>query len=78
MNLEEKIEALHEVAEIIEGEIRDDYSGRGMYGQKCYGIDCYNPIECVEQAAIHGITGANYDQMGRQYIVYWPSIRGYE
>lgn len=68
MNLEEQIEALN-------SEIRDDYSGRGMYGRNCYGIECNDPISCVEQAATQGITGANYDQMGLQYIVYWPRIR---
>lgn len=75
MNLEEQIEALNEVADIIGGEIRDDYSGRGMYGRHCYGIDCDDPVSCIEQAATQGITGANYDQMGLQYIVYWPRIR---
>ncbi len=75
MNLEEQIEALNEVADMIGGEIRDDYSGRGMYGARCYGIECDEPIRCVEQAAMQGIAGANYDQMGLQYIVYWPRIR---
>lgn len=75
MDLEEQIEALNEVADIIGGEIRTDYSGRGMYGARCYGIECDDPIRCVEQAAMNGIIGANYDQMGLQYIVYWPRIR---
>lgn len=75
MNFEEQIEALNEVADIVGGEIRDDYSGRGMYGQRCYGIECDEPLACIEQAAMQGISGANYDQMGLQYIVYWPRIR---
>ena len=75
MNLEEQIEALNEVADIVGGEIRDDYSGRGMYGARCYGIECDEIVPCIEKAAMNGITGANYDQMGLQYIVYWPIIR---
>ena len=75
MNLEEQIEILNEVADIVGGEIYKGYSGRGMYGTRCYGIECDEPIPCIEQAATQGITGANYDQMGLQYIVYWPSIR---
>lgn len=78
MNFEEQIEALNEVADIVGGEIRDDYSGRGMYGQRCYGIECEEPLVCIEQAAMQGISGANYDQMGLQYIVYWPRIRNLE
>ena len=74
MNLEEQIEALNEVADIIGGEIRDDYSGRGMYGRRCYGIECVDPVPCIEHAASQGVMGANYDQMGLQYIVYWPRI----
>ncbi|MGB0743363.1 MAG: hypothetical protein ACPGSB_02450 [Opitutales bacterium] len=35
----------------------------------------HDPISCVETVAMQGITGANYDQMGLDYIVYWPSIR---
>jgi len=75
MNLEEQIETLHEVADRIGGEVRSDYSGRGMYGRRCYGIECSEPLHCIEQAAAQGITGANYDQMGLDYIVYWPRIR---
>jgi hypothetical protein len=32
------------------------------------------PIPCIENAAENGIKGAVYDQMGLQYIVYWPNI----
>ena len=40
MNSDEYIEKLNEVAESIGGEIRSGYSGRGMYGARCYGIEC--------------------------------------
>lgn len=78
MDLEEKIEILHEVADEIGGDLWDNYSGRYMYGLKCYGIVCDEPVRCIEHAAVHGITGASYDNMGLQYIVYWPRIRPVE
>lgn len=75
MDLEEMIDALGDVANEVGGELWDNYSGRFMYGQKCYGIVCDEPIRCIEEAATQGITGARYDNMGLQYIVYWPRIR---
>lgn len=46
-----------------------------MYGERCYGIVCDDPIPCIEEAAEQGIRGARYDNMGLQYIVYWPHLR---
>jgi len=75
MNLEDKLEILNEVAKSVGGELYEGYSGRGMYGAQCYGIVCDDPMSCIENSAENGIKGANYDQMGLQYIVYWPRIR---
>jgi hypothetical protein len=74
MNLENKIDTLNEIADIVGGEMYERYSGRGMYGAQCYGIVCDDPVPCIEHAAENGIKGAVYDQMGLQYIVYWPNI----
>jgi len=63
------------VAVQVGGEVYEDYSGRGMYGAKCLGIVCADPVPCIEYAAENGIRGAVYDQMGLDYIVYWPEIR---
>ena len=27
-----------ELATVVDGEVRDDYSGRGMFGNTCYGV----------------------------------------
>ena len=52
---------------------RDNYSGRGMYGSKCWGITTYsNGVDVIEQAALLGLTGATMDSMGSGTIVYWP------
>lgn len=74
MNNEEKIEILKIVAFKVGGDIRKGYSGRFMHGAQCYGIVCDDQIGCIEWAAEHGLEGANWDDMGKQYIVYWPSI----
>jgi hypothetical protein len=60
------------------GELRDDYSGRGMFGKTCYGIVTDNPDGCIEEAAEEGIKGARRDSMGLKHIVYWPHIPGDE
>ena len=74
-SFEETLNILNEAADILGGEVYKGYSGRGMFGQKCYGIVCDDPLACVETVAMQGITGANYDNMALQYIVYWPTIR---
>lgn len=72
---DDPLEAICEVADEIGGSVRTDYSGRGMYGKKCVGIDCRNATECIELAASKGIKGARQDNMGLDMIVYWPHIQ---
>ena len=67
----DKLEA---ISEQIDGDFRPSYSGRGMGGRTCGGIVTDDPMRCIELAAQRGITGANTDSMGRQTIVYWPSL----
>ena len=71
----EKIDKIHEIARELGGEVREDYSGRGMFGATCYGIVCDDAAECMERAGSHGIFGAKCDCMGRQVIIYWPHIK---
>jgi hypothetical protein len=52
--------------------VYDNYSGRGAFGRKCLGISCDRFIPIIELAAQRGIKGAQYDQLGHGYIVYWP------
>lgn len=76
MENKEKIKKIRATAKAVGGTVRDDYSGRFMFGKNCYGIDCDNAVTCIEQAAKRGLTGARYDNMGLGYIVYWPNIQG--
>ena len=75
MTTKEKIQAIKDTAEAIGGEIRTDYSGRGMFGKTCYGIDCGDATACIEEAATRGLRNAKTDQMGKDYIVYWEQVR---
>ena len=64
------------MAEDCGWEFRSNYSGRGMYGETCVGVVCPSASECIEEASLRGIRGASVDNMGRDFIVYWPNIKG--
>lgn len=70
----DKIKIIYEVAEIIGGKIYEGYSGRGMYGKTCLGIDCDDFQSAIEEAAALGLKGASWDELGLGYIVYWPDV----
>lgn len=67
----------------IDGEIYEDYSGRGMFGKSCLGIT----VENLEKSLFKlGKESLNYDfyqelewfrtdNMGRSYIIYFPKIQ---
>lgn len=62
------------LASKIGGSIRDDYSGRGMFGRTCYGIDCRHLDEALLEVKQVNLPTPNYDNMGKGWIIYWPSI----
>ena len=70
---DEQVHALQEIADANEGSLRS-YSGRGMYGKECLGIDCENANSVIEDAGAAGIKGARTDSMGLGAIVYWPKL----
>lgn len=72
------ISVIDEVADIVGGSVYEEYSGRAMYGKTCVGITCEHckTVECIEQAAIRGLSGAQFDSMGLDVIVYWPDFSG--
>lgn len=67
---------LQHIADEVGGTVREDYSGRGMMGATCYGIECQDATKTIEVSAGFGIRGAKIDNMGQGYIVYWPHIKG--
>jgi hypothetical protein len=67
------VDKIRKLAEDGFGEIYEDYSGRNMYGATCIGISTDNPDALIEEAASRGIKGAKKDNLGKNYIVYWPN-----
>ena len=63
------------------------YSGRGMYGQQCVGVDTEGVGDLMKIAVLlvrHGIDPEDVaglgdalrtDSMGRGVILYWPSLK---
>ena len=69
-------EIIRQLAKEGFGRVYEDYSGRNMYGETCLGIDTSDPDTLIEEAAFRGVRGAVKDNLGKGYIVYWPSIKG--
>lgn len=75
MITQDQRDAIDELAEMFEASIREDYSGRCMFGDTCYGIVFDDDVDTViNQAIILGLTGSRTDNMGLSTIVYWPHI----
>jgi hypothetical protein len=68
------LKLMESIAENANGEVYEGYSGRGMYGDKCWGITG-DAAKIIEIAGAHGVFGANMDSMGRDSIVYWPALK---
>lgn len=84
MNLPLLVQAVEEA----EYETRS-YSGRAMYGERCLGVDCDNPARAAVRIAralvslcegseleeiLEAMEDAKTDSMGRDAILYFPSI----
>lgn len=69
------LETIEEIAERVCGEVYRGYSGRGMFGKKCLGVVCGDATAAIEEAGSLGLRGSRMDNMGRQYIVYWPHLK---
>lgn len=77
-----------ELADEIGGEVYENYSGRGMFGRKCLGItvdnDCRSLFSLGREVEIRQVEFGDMmnnvvvDSLGRNYIIYFPSIEGVE
>lgn len=74
MKIEKAKEILKEIAEELGGRVRENYSGRGMFGRTCLAIVCDSPKACIAAAAKKRIVGASTDNMGLSYVIYWRSL----
>ena len=65
---------LTQIAKKVDGTVRSDYSGRFMFGRKCYGIVTPDPIACIMLAGRFGLPRPSQDEMGRSAIIYWTDF----
>jgi hypothetical protein len=75
------IDAMEGLAMDLGGEFRDDYSGRGMYGETCVGVvfdyrsDIYEFMFDVYEETGYRLTAPAEDSMGISTIFYWPGLQ---
>lgn len=62
--------------------LREDYSGRGMYGEICIGFVCDDPYDLIHTIETglsmdHPLNATYFtmDSMGLSIIVYWPYLK---
>ncbi len=76
MDTPEDLESLlNEIAAEAGGTVYRDYSGRGMFGANCVGIEGDKLAAILEAAGARGLGGACHDQLGKGWIVYWPHLQ---
>ena len=63
------------------GYVARSYSGRGMNGRRCLAVTVPNPVgfacvigNTVAQLGAEIDTNISWDQMGNDYVVYWPGL----
>lgn len=76
----EPIDTLVEAAENAGVEYRTDYSGRGMYGAECFGIegktsDLVRFLRELDDDMADELMDPTTDSMGLDIIFYWPFLR---
>ena len=69
---------MNQAADGVDGEIRTDYSGRGMYGDKCIGVvlkdegDLFRFAGLLDDDFVELLGSPEWDSMGLREIAYWP------
>jgi len=75
----------------IDCEVIADYSGRGMFGSRCVAVTCSRPERLIAEVfldlaenetsydvmiqAAKILKDGRIDSMGRESVVYWPSMK---
>lgn len=81
-------EIIQQVAEDLQMDVHTSYSGRGMYGRKCFGVDgsmcniasfvgyvTQNALEDeLEDFEADMWDDMKVDQLGKGYIFYWENL----
>jgi hypothetical protein len=82
----DELNEIIEMAELDESAVRENYSGRGMYGAECLGIAAESDDETLLFALAVGqvlgfdraftvLRDSRSDSMGRGTITYFPRIK---
>lgn len=71
-------EKIVRIAEETDGRLYNNYSGRGMYGEKCMGITHRDSSRVIAEAGRAGLKNAKIDGMGMSSIIYWEQIKPME
>jgi hypothetical protein len=83
MNFTISNELLKDISREVDGSVRTDYSGRGMYGDSCVGIVASDLLELgaaiariVEDDELREelVSNSRTDSMGYDTIVYWTRV----
>lgn len=83
------ITALKEIFEGMAYEVHE-YSGRGMFGRRCFAVECDNPSGLIAEVFLYlaenetpyaemvqvaeMLKDSRTDSMGHGSIVYWPNL----
>jgi hypothetical protein len=74
MNFREKIIAK---AKELGLNVHHNYSGRGMFGKTCLGVvGTMQDLDTLLSEIKGSANGLRKDNMGLDYIYYWPEIEG--
>ena len=75
MTVGEKVKC---IADRLDGQVYEKYSGRGMYGSTCWGIVLSTSLvdKAISMGKKKGLKEARTDNMGLDMFVYWPYERG--
>lgn len=81
----EQIETIQYLASEIDGAELRSYSGRGMYGKQCLGIDMDSMADAFRFALMvedenltFALSNPCFDSMGLGIIVYFPNVEAPE
>jgi hypothetical protein len=81
----EQIETIQDLASEIDGAELRSYSGRGMYGKQCLGIDMDSMTDAFRFALMIddedltvALSNPCFDSMGLGIIVYFPNVEAPE
>jgi hypothetical protein len=81
----EQIETIQDLASEIDGAELRSYSGRGMYGKQCLGIDMDSMADAFRFALMVededltvALSNPCFDSMGLGIIVYFPNVEAPE